>query len=216
MKIQIPDKKNIQPTNQEDPLRYYYLPAVRRLYLKRLRMTLDMIGLKKRSKVLEIGYGSGILFPELSKRFDEIYGIDIHDKIDLVETMLKKEGLTANLKVGDILNLPYKDEEFDSIVCISVLEHIPGSSLDNAVSEIHRVLIPGGIAVVGFPTVGKKMDLFFRIIGYHGIDQHHVSGEKEIMAALGRKLTIVEVTTFPKFLSISQSLYVTCKYIKEE
>lgn len=215
MKIQIPDKKNIQPTNQEDPLRYYYLPVVRRLYLKRLRMTLDMIGLKRRSKVLEIGYGSGILFPELSKRFDEIYGIDIHDKIDLVETMLKKEGLTANLKVGDILNLPYKDEEFDSVVCISILEHIPGSSLDKAVLEIHRVLIPGGIAVVGFPTVGKMMGFLFRMIGYSGIDQHHVSGEKEIMSALGKRFALAEVKTFPKFLSISQSLYVVCRYSKE-
>lgn len=27
MSIQIPAKKNIQPTNQEDPLRYYYLPV---------------------------------------------------------------------------------------------------------------------------------------------------------------------------------------------
>lgn len=178
-------------------------------------MTLDMIGVKRRSKVLEIGYGSGILFPELSKRFDEIYGVDIHDKIDLVETMLKKEGLTANLKVGDILDLPYEDEEFDSIVCISILEHIPGSSLDKAVSEIHRVLIPGGIAVVGFPTVGKKMNFLFRIIGYRDINQHHVSGEKEIMAALGRKLAMAGVKTLPEFLSISQSLYVTCRYSKE-
>jgi len=215
MKIQIPDKKNIQPTNQEDPLRYYYLPAVRRLYLKRLQMTLDMIGLKRRSKVLEIGYGSGILFPELSKRFDEICGVDIHNKIDLVETMLKKEGITAKLKVGDILDLPYEDEGFDSIVCISILEHIPASSLDKAVSEIHRVLIPGGIAVVGFPTVGKKMDFLFRIIGYRDINQHHVSGEKEIMAAMGKRFTLAEVKTFPKFLSISQSLYVTCKYTKK-
>jgi ubiquinone/menaquinone biosynthesis C-methylase UbiE len=178
-------------------------------------MTLDMIGLKKRGKVLEIGYGSGILFPELSKRFNEIYGVDIHNKISSVKTMLKKEGLMANLKVGDILDLPYEDEGFDSVVCISVLEHISGSSLDKAVSEIHRVLIPGGIAVVGFPTVGKKMDLFFRIIGYHSINKYHVSGEKEIMTALGGKLTMAEVKTFPKFLSISQSLYVICKYIKE-
>lgn len=214
MHIQIPAEENVEPTNQEDPLRYYYLPVIGNLFLKRLEMVLDMIGLKRGKKILEIGYGSGILFLELSKRFDEIHGVDIHNKINLVETMLKKEGITANLKVGDILKLPYEDEEFDNVVCVSVLEHIPRLSLNKAVSEIHRLLKPGGIAVVGFPSIGKKMDFLFRIIGYSGSKQHHISGEKEIMDALRKKMSIAEVKTFPKFLSVSKSLYIACKCVK--
>lgn len=214
MKIQIPDKKNIQTTNQEDPLRYYYLPIIGNLYLKRLQMVVNMIGLERKSKVLEIGYGSGILFLELNKRFNKIYGIDIHNKIDLVETMLKAEGLSATLEVGNILNLPYSDEDFDCVVCISVLEHIAGLDLEKAISEIYRVLKVGGIAIVGFPKVGKIMNFLFKMIGAKDIKKHHVSGVEEIMATLEKRLTIDEVKTFPKFLSVSQALYITCKCIK--
>src|SRR3990172_708019 len=45
--------------------------------------------------------------------------------------------------VGDIHNLTLKSESADGVLCMSVLEHI--SNPHKAVSEIHRVLRPGGI-----------------------------------------------------------------------
>jgi SAM-dependent methyltransferase len=51
---------------------------------------------------------------------------------------------------GDGTQLPFPDETFDRIVCSEVLEHIP--DLDTAVSELHRVLKPGGTMAVTVPT----------------------------------------------------------------
>jgi len=51
--------------------------------------------------------------------------------------------------VGDIQNTALKDGEFSGIICDSVLEHIKDPR--KAVSEMHRILKPGGLLYVGTP-----------------------------------------------------------------
>ena len=209
----IPPKDNIYMTGEEDPVKYYYRPIIRNFYLKRLKMILRLIGENKGGRVLDIGYGSGILFPELSKRFDELYGIDLHDRIDLVKRMLKKEGISANLTTGNILNLPYENEKFDCVTCVSILEHV--QDLDRAISEITRVLRFEGIVVFGFPPLGKKMDFLFRLIGYSNSSQHHISGKTEIIAKIKEKLLIQNMITFSSFLPKLCTIYIACRCCKK-
>jgi len=45
--------------------------------------------------------------------------------------------------------LPFADETFDTLFCCSVLEHAPEPW--GALSEMYRVLVPGGIAIVSLP-----------------------------------------------------------------
>ena len=51
--------------------------------------------------------------------------------------------------VGDILALPFPENTFDSVVCLEVLEHV--AETHKALSEITRVLKPGGIFMVSAP-----------------------------------------------------------------
>jgi len=51
---------------------------------------------------------------------------------------------------GDALRLPFEDATFDRIVCSEVLEHIWG--YEQAISELVRVLRPGGRMAVTVPT----------------------------------------------------------------
>lgn len=51
--------------------------------------------------------------------------------------------------VGSILNIPFKDESFDSVMCTAVLEHI--SEPENGVKEMARVLRKGGMAYISVP-----------------------------------------------------------------
>jgi predicted SAM-dependent methyltransferase len=53
--------------------------------------------------------------------------------------------------IGDIHKLPFDDNSIDSIICLFVLEHVKNPC--KAVSEIHRVLKPGGLALVGVPFI---------------------------------------------------------------
>lgn len=51
--------------------------------------------------------------------------------------------------IGDIQNLPFKDNSQDAIICIAVLEHVENPF--KACEEIHRVLKPGGYCFIYVP-----------------------------------------------------------------
>jgi predicted SAM-dependent methyltransferase len=55
---------------------------------------------------------------------------------------------TVDLK-ADITNMPFKDNSFDVVLCNHVLEHIIDD--DRAMREIHRMLKPGGWAILQVP-----------------------------------------------------------------
>ena len=48
--------------------------------------------------------------------------------------------------IGTADDLPYEDASFDLVVCTQVLEHLPKPG--EALAEIHRVLRPGGSALI--------------------------------------------------------------------
>ncbi len=50
----------------------------------------------------------------------------------------------------DITNIPFKDDDFDVIICNHVLEHIPDDT--KAMHEIYRILKPGGWAILQVPV----------------------------------------------------------------
>ncbi|MFN3373596.1 MAG: class I SAM-dependent methyltransferase [Chloroflexus sp.] len=54
----------------------------------------------------------------------------------------------------DITTLPFRDNEFDSILCSHVLEHVPRD--DQAMRELYRVLKPLGIAMILVPIKGEQ------------------------------------------------------------
>jgi SAM-dependent methyltransferase len=66
--------------------------------------------------------------------------------LDYVTTDLNSP--LADVK-ADICNLPFKDNEFDIILCNHVLEHIPDDT--KAMQELYRVLKPGGFGVFQIP-----------------------------------------------------------------
>ena len=185
MKIELPSQKDLTVTNDEDPLKYYYLPIAASFYKKRLKDVLRLLGNKKYKNLLDIGFGCGLLFPELSKRCENLYGLEVHDKIEEVEKSMRKIGIKVNLEKGSVLKLPYKDNFFDAIVSVSTLEHI--EDLETASNEILRVLGPGGTLVLGFPARNEFTDMIFRMCG-NDPRKIHPSGHKDILGVFGEKM----------------------------
>ena len=60
----------------------------------------------------------------------------------------------AAMDVMDLTGLCFADEAFDAVYCSNVLEHIPDDAA--AMSEIHRVLRPGGWAMILVPLYGDE------------------------------------------------------------
>lgn len=56
---------------------------------------------------------------------------------------------------SSLINLPYEENKFDKIYCISSLEHIPIGDIRNSISELFRVLKKDGLIIltVDYPTM---------------------------------------------------------------
>ncbi len=59
---------------------------------------------------------------------------------------------------ADICQLPFKNDEFNFIICNHVLEHIPDDT--KAMQEIYRVLAPGGTAILQVPYKADLRNTF--------------------------------------------------------
>jgi len=98
-------------------------------------------------KVLEIGCGLGTDGAQFAKAGADYTGVDLTNAaIELARRRFELFGLTGKLQVADAENLDFPDESFDVVYSHGVLHHTP--DIDAAVQEIHRVLKPGGRAIV--------------------------------------------------------------------
>src|SRR5258708_8626964 len=92
--------------------------------------------------VLEVGCGWGELAEWVGRETGaEVTAIDLSPR--MVE--LAREG-GVGARVADVQELPFVDGEFDVAIAAWMLYHVP--DLDRAVSELARVLRPGGRLVV--------------------------------------------------------------------
>jgi ubiquinone/menaquinone biosynthesis C-methylase UbiE len=98
--------------------------------------------------LLEVGCGEGRGIDWLLPKVTSYSAID---KIEPVIKILQKKYPTAKFYSGNIPPLSvFPDNSFDSIVSFQVIEHIQNDSL--FLQEIHRVLKPGGMALLTTPN----------------------------------------------------------------
>jgi 2-polyprenyl-3-methyl-5-hydroxy-6-metoxy-1,4-benzoquinol methylase len=98
-------------------------------------------------KVLEIGCGLGTDGAQFAKAGADYTGIDLTEaSIELAQKRFELAGLKGEFRVSDAENLDFADETFDVVYSHGVLHHTPDTA--TAVREIHRILKPGGRAMV--------------------------------------------------------------------
>ncbi|RLG81322.1 MAG: class I SAM-dependent methyltransferase [Thermoprotei archaeon] len=113
--------------------------------------------LEEYSKGLALDLGSGIA--STSRRLLSLGIIDRLVLLDLATTPLREACAGDPYVVcvaGDILDLPFRDGVFDTILALAVLHHIPGSECRSLLlSEAYRVLRDRGtlILTVWSPTI---------------------------------------------------------------
>ena len=95
---------------------------------------------------LEVGCGGGVLSEEISKMGFYTTGIDpSEESINTARQHCALSGLNINYIQCYGESLPFKDNQFDIVFCCDVLEHV--RNLSKVISEISRVLIPGGVFI---------------------------------------------------------------------
>lgn len=101
---------------------------------------------------LEIGYGGGRLLASAAGHFKKAIGIDVHNEANYVKKALNERGIkNINLKACDGKNIPVKDSTIDLVYSFIVLQHVERVKiLERYFKETHRVLKPGGLAILYF------------------------------------------------------------------
>lgn len=211
-KLKLLKKNQYPPPQKGDPLPFYYWPLLGRLYRERVELCLN--ALPPGGRVLEVGFGSGLLFPNLNDLFDELHGLDLQADIAGTREVFDRWGIKADIRQGNILDLPYDNHFFDVVLCISILEHLRSEALPQALSELKRVLKSTGILVYGVPVERPLMALLFRFLGYD-IRQHHFSTEKEVAHAAGDYLRKVRTQTYTPFKGCLGAFYEVGVYAKD-
>lgn len=103
----------------------------------------------KGKKVLDVGSGNGYVLSKYATEGAEVFGIDITEAgIDLCLKRFEYMGLNGNFQVADAQAIPFPDDTFDCVCSMGVLHHVPDTQ--KALSEIYRVLKPGGRLIVMF------------------------------------------------------------------
>ncbi len=103
---------------------------------------------------LDLGCGLGrhsILFGK--NGFDVSCSDISEDAVSKTREWAEKENLQFHYWVGDMLSLPYKDEEFECIYCRNVISHTDTEGMKKIVKELYRILQKEGECYL---TLGSK------------------------------------------------------------
>jgi SAM-dependent methyltransferase len=193
-----------------DPIEYYKRPLIGRLFLERINRGLRLLPERRYRRVLEVGYGAGAVQLALAPSVEELHGLDLDADADMVTQLLAARGVRSELKRGSVYELPYEPGYFELIVSFSVFEHL--HDFPKALSEVYRVLRPGGLFLLGMPSVNKLMEAGFHAIGFGDINDHHVTTPAQIeraWPATGFKLSSAAFLDFPPRSPLNVRLYHT-------
>jgi SAM-dependent methyltransferase len=116
------------------------------------------------ARVLELGCGRAEATRAIASR---------HPEARITAMEVDRVQHEINVARGDLPNIEYVeagaqailagDASFDVVLLFKSLHHVPGDLLDRALDEIHRVLVPGGLAYVSEPVFAGACNDIVRI-----------------------------------------------------
>lgn len=116
-------------------------------FRRRARILLDYLELSDGDRVFDGGCGMGFYLMAIGRVADvQLVGLDSWmDRLRWAQ----RERVPAGLVSGELSELPFPAEAFDSVLLSEVLEHLPDEHV--ALEEIRRVLRPGGVLAISVP-----------------------------------------------------------------
>jgi ubiquinone/menaquinone biosynthesis C-methylase UbiE len=113
--------------------------------------------------LLEVGCGIGVDSIQLAKRGFQVTAIDLTENaLEIAEQFAQQRGVHVDFQLGNAEGLAFPDETFDAVYSFGVLHHTP--DIARSVSELRRVLRPGGTAYVMLYARYSLVNLAHRLL----------------------------------------------------
>jgi SAM-dependent methyltransferase len=122
--------------------------------------------IRKASKVLDLGSGSGRHLVYLAKNGFRVFGLDNSPEgLAIASRWLDEEGVSADLQLQDMTtaSLPYESDFFDAVISVQVIHHGKIATIRKVVQEIERVLKRGGYIFITVPKLRNQGEEFREI-----------------------------------------------------
>ncbi len=198
-------RESLVRTSAVDEADWVYRPLVGSIARTRFRMVLKLLGDCRRAQLLEIGYGSGVLLPELSQRCDELHGIDPHPMPDAVMQSAEKYGVQAMLKTSGAESIPYQDHYFDAAIAVSALEFV--HDLEAVCREIKRVLKSDGHFIFVTPGTSPILDFGLKLLTGNDAKKDFGNRREIVLPVMRKHFAFEKTLTAPWLVGSVLPLY---------
>jgi arsenite methyltransferase len=151
--------------------------AISRRLLAAWQLPIDWLNIPPGGIALDVGSGPGSVTASLASAAGPdglALGVDISEPM-LARAVRTAAGPQVGFLRADAQRLPFRDQTIDAAVSIAVLQLIPDPAA--TLSEIGRVLRPGGRLALMVPTAGRAAQLWKRLpnVGAHAFDEDEIA-----------------------------------------
>jgi len=146
------------------------------------------------ARVLELGCGKADKTRLVAQTAASVLALEV-DSIQLANNRAAEKPDNVRFEFGGAENIPAEDSSFDIVLMFKSLHHVPTELMDDAFSEIRRVLKPGGVAYISEPVYAGDFNEILRL--FH--DEKAVreaAFSAEVKAVTTQRLSLARQTFF--------------------
>lgn len=128
-------------------------PVQRFWHKNKIAVVLEGIGIEKEEVVGDGGCDSGNLILEIGGRGKIRIGVDTnYESVAFARRLCESRGVRAHFVVASAEAMPFKEETFNQLFCLEMIEHLDPPAAGSMPKQLWRLLKNGGNLVVTTPN----------------------------------------------------------------